>query len=963
MRGQIQSHADTSPNTLIVHSCMTYDTEVNISGWGDVVETKTVDADGEVVKSRADGAGRTLETEDQDGNLSTMRYDANGNLKESRDANSVGVDIVYDDLNRPTSRADTWGDETTTAYYLSGMVKTETDAKSKSKTFAYDERGRRDKVTDRLGNDTTYTYDKTNNLLSISDAESRVTSYTYNSRNLKDKETYPDHTGGVSGAATYGIVEFSFDDAGRVEMKTDQNGDTVTFNYDLAGRMTKRDYRLKVNSPSGTIADSDTFTFDKAGRQLTAVSGRYSNTVTMTYDMAGRLDDESLTISGKIYTVSNEYNDLGQLHKQTYPDSTVVERAYTDRGQLYTVKYGSNIEDTRTYDVGGRLSTSTYRNGFVTTYNYRNSSGDKDNLISSIVTTNSGTQKIGTYTYTYDANKNKTKETITLSAINNKSSDTTAGTDPDGYDDDDRLTYWKRSDNNLTHEWTLTDVGDWSALKTNGTSVSRTHSNTHEVTAIGATSLTHDVKGNLTANPLRNHNYTWDFDNRMSGADTDGDTTTDVSFEYDALGRRVKKGSTVYAYSGQQVIAEYSSGANPSSPTEQYVYASYIDEPIIKDGTLSSGTGIVYYSRNQQYSITGLTDTSGNVVERYSYSAYGDLTIYDSTGTSIASSAYANPYTYTGRRFDTETELYHFRARVYDSSLGRFIVRDPHGFVDGMSLYGGYFAIQDKDPSGTSKHIQIRKNSASLSYQCGIKSSVSWDLALPRTAPCNGYIVQKVIWHCGASNCPCKSPLDLSVYDDPKSVNARGDTGNGRGQPSPWLGQPKFEYFEAWYVSKGSYTSFNRESSASLSWDTGTSQALVGRCGYQITETEVKFYCQDKNDKAAKEVGTGDLGGMLHIPKVKGWSNATVWPAIPGCGIIPSANNLPATTKTPEFWDKTPVFETSKSQHSGRFFATTFSCCKGCPKVIDHHYWPSFKPPSRRGRGLMGRPKKWDFVD
>ena len=355
MRGRIQSHADTSPNTLIVHSCMTYDAEVNISGWGDVVETKTVDADGEVVKSRADGVGRTLETEDQAGNVSTMKYDANGNLKESRDANSVGFDVVYDDLNRPTSRTDTWDDETTTAYYIGGMVKSQTDAKSKSTIFAYDERGRRDKATDRLGNDTTYTYDKNNNLLSISDAESRVTSYTYNSRNLKDKETYPDHTGGVSGAATYGIVEFSIDDAGRVEMKTDQNGDTVTFSYNLAGHIVQHDYRTKANSPTGTIADSDTYTYDKSGRVLTAISGRYANTVTLTYDMAGRLDDESLTISGKTYTVSNEYNDLGQLHKQTYPDSTVVERAYTDRGQLYTVKYGSNIEDTRTYDVGGRL--------------------------------------------------------------------------------------------------------------------------------------------------------------------------------------------------------------------------------------------------------------------------------------------------------------------------------------------------------------------------------------------------------------------------------------------------------------------------------------------------------------------------------------------------------------------------------------------------------------------------------
>ncbi len=289
---------------------------------------------------------------------------------------------------------------------------------------------------------------------------------------------------------------------------------------------------------------------------------------------------------------------------------------------------------------------------------------------------------------------------------NNKSFDTTAGIDHDGYDDD-RLTYWKRSDNNLTHEWTLTNVGDWSSLKTNGTSVSRTHSNAHEINSVGTSNLTHDVKGNLTTNPIRNHNYTWDFDNRMSGADTNGDTTIDINFEYDALGRRVKKGNTVYAYSGQQVIAEYSSGTGPASPTEQYVYASYVDEPILKDGTFKSGTGIVYYSRNQQYSITALTQSSGSVVERYSYSAYGDLTIYNAFETPIANSAYANTFTYTGRRFDFETEIYHFRARMYDAKLGRFVGRDPLGYVDGMSLYRGYFAINGTDSLGLSNNDDV----------------------------------------------------------------------------------------------------------------------------------------------------------------------------------------------------------------------------------------------------------------
>ncbi|MEZ6135095.1 MAG: hypothetical protein R3C53_09320 [Pirellulaceae bacterium] len=89
------------------------------------------------------------------------------------------------------------------------------------------------------------------------------------------------------------------DDAGRVLRKQDAKGDTVTFNYDLAGRLSQRDYRTKVNSPSGTIADSDVFTYDKASRMLTAASGRYSNTVTYTYDTAGRKATEARPFRAK----------------------------------------------------------------------------------------------------------------------------------------------------------------------------------------------------------------------------------------------------------------------------------------------------------------------------------------------------------------------------------------------------------------------------------------------------------------------------------------------------------------------------------------------------------------------------------------------------------------------------------------------------------------------------------------
>jgi len=42
----------------------------------------------------------------------------------------------------------------------------------------------------------------------------------------------------------------------------------------------------------------------------------------------------------------------------------------------------------------------------------------------------------------------------------------------------------------------------------------------------------------------------------------------------------------------------------------------------------------------------------------------------------------------------------YFRARYYDPQLGEFISRDPLGYVDGMSLYRGYFAPGAVDPFG-----------------------------------------------------------------------------------------------------------------------------------------------------------------------------------------------------------------------------------------------------------------------
>jgi RHS repeat-associated protein len=95
-----------------------------------------------------------------------------------------------------------------------------------------------------------------------------------------------------------------------------------------------------------------------------------------------------------------------------------------------------------------------------------------------------------------------------------------------------------------------------------------------------------------------------------------------------------------------------------------------------------------YYHANNLYNVAAITDKNGVVVERYNYSPYGEATILDAAGTTVlGASTIANPWTFTGRRLDAETGLMYYRARYYDAALGRFVGRDPLGYVDGLSVY------------------------------------------------------------------------------------------------------------------------------------------------------------------------------------------------------------------------------------------------------------------------------------
>jgi RHS repeat-associated protein len=142
-------------------------------------------------------------------------------------------------------------------------------------------------------------------------------------------------------------------------------------------------------------------------------------------------------------------------------------------------------------------------------------------------------------------------------------------------------------------------------------------------------------------------------------------------------------------------------GGVASTPTNRYVYASYIDEPVVRKAAGTSGT-IHYYHRNQQYSITAMTTSTGAVAERYAYTAYGQPTILNASGSPIGNqqSQIANRFTYTGREWDETLGLHHFRARWMSPLAGRFLGRDPIGYSDGYNMFMLQFFLSSTDPTG-----------------------------------------------------------------------------------------------------------------------------------------------------------------------------------------------------------------------------------------------------------------------
>ena len=289
--------------------------------------------------------------------------------------------------------------------------------------------------------------------------------------------------------------------------------------------------------------------------------------------------------------------------------------------------------------------------------------------------------------YTYAVDKQITAETIAGSFLDDSSF--TAS-----YDAGNRISTWLRSgipgiNGRESESWNYDDAGNHTSVTRDGTTQSRTHNSSDELTSIDTDATTLDAKGNMTED-ARGNKYSYDIDNRIFKVETAAGSTIEMT--YDAHSRRVfrKDGTekTTYLWWGDQECAEHQSQTGqPVIQNDLWAHPTTLNQ-IVARALEGDKNDIQYYHKNYLDHVYAVSDDNGNILEHYRYTAFGEVEIYSPAGANLATSAIDNPVLWNSRRYDEQTGLHYYKYRHYAPELGRWLSRDPIEEDGGFNLYG-----------------------------------------------------------------------------------------------------------------------------------------------------------------------------------------------------------------------------------------------------------------------------------
>ncbi|MHB0961459.1 MAG: RHS repeat-associated core domain-containing protein [Pirellulaceae bacterium] len=627
--------------------------------------------------------------------VTQFAYDARGNLLSTTDARNHTTQNQYDARDRLIKVLDQGNHETHFQYDPVGNLTAVVDPLGHRTVNRYDARNRLVETIDPDGGSTRFRYDADDNLVSVTDPVNNTTVFTYDARNRLIAETDP-----LGQSMFYG-----YDVANNLVEKTDRNGRQTTLAYDDLDRLITEawvgggnviDYAYDKVANLTSVIDafsSLAFTYDQRDRVRTVdnagTPGAPHVVLAYDYDDAGNVLSVIDTINGSAgATTSYAYDALNRMTRINQTGSGLADKrvdlAYNPLGQFASIDRYSDLAGTQLV-VG-------------TTYAY-----DTLNRLTALTHSNT-TDTVAFYNFTYDSASRITR----IEDID--------GVTDYAYDTRDQLVGADHSDAGNPDETYEYDA--------NGNRISSSLHGDGYVTGPGNRLLSdgtydyaYDHEGNMI---LRTEiatgdyrEFTWDHRNRLvavTDKTSSGTPTQEVSFSYDGLNRRISKGVdtspedavdavlTHFVYDREDVVLDFADsqggGLHSATPYKRYLHGPVTDAVLAQEERGESG--MEWLLSNHLGTINDVVSDVGTLRNHIRYDSFGHIIAQTDTTVSVR-------YGFTGREFNSEIDLYYYRARFYDAQRGRFISEDPIGFRSGdvnRYRYVNNSVLMARDPSG-----------------------------------------------------------------------------------------------------------------------------------------------------------------------------------------------------------------------------------------------------------------------